>query len=179
MVHFVAFLRGINVGGHTAKKETLQQAFKELGFLNVDTYKQSGNVVFDTPNTDEVALAVEIEEKLKTTLGFNVPVFLRTIPELNTIIKADRFKGQNAEGTSFLVTFLKSPVSTLPLELPATIPKSSAQVISMHDREVFSVTHGGGEGAQPNPYIEKTLKTKTTTRNLNIIQEIMVKYGRL
>jgi uncharacterized protein (DUF1697 family) len=177
MAHFVAFLRGINVGGHTAKKETLQQAFNELGFSNVATYKQSGNVVFDTPNSDEVTLAGEIEEKLKTTLGFDVPVFLRTIPELNAIIKADQFKGQNNEGSSFLVTFLKSPVSTFPLQLPTTIPKSSAQVISMHNREVFSVTHGGGEGALPNPYIEKTLKTKTTTRNLNIIQEIMVKYG--
>jgi uncharacterized protein (DUF1697 family) len=176
MAHFVAFLRGINVGGHTAKKETLQQAFKELGFSNVATYKQSGNVVFHTPNTDEEDLPAKIEEKLKNTLGFDVPVFLRTIPELKAIVAADHFKGQSTEGSSFLITFLNSKILTFPMKLPATIPKSQAQVIAAADREVFSVTYGGGEGALPNPYIEKTLKTKTTTRNLNIIKEIAVKY---
>ncbi len=176
MARFVAFLRGINVGGHTAKKETLQQAFKELGFSNVETFKQSGNIVFDTSCSDEEALAVKIEEKLKRTLGFDAPVFLRTIPELKAIVAADYFKGQTTEGSSFLITFLKSKIVTFPLKLPATIPKSQAQVIAAADREIFSVTYGGGEGALPNPYIEKTLKTKTTTRNQNIIREISEKW---
>jgi uncharacterized protein (DUF1697 family) len=177
MAHFVAFLRGINVGGHTAKKETLQQVFTEIGYSNVATYKQSGNVVFDTLNANEEALTSKIEEKLKITLGFDVPVFLRTIPELKSIIAADHFKGQSTEGSSFLVTFLKSNIRSFPVKLPATIPKSQAQVIAAFNREVFSVTNGGGEGALPNPYIEKTLKTKTTTRNQNIVKEITEKFG--
>jgi uncharacterized protein (DUF1697 family) len=178
MAHFVAFLRGINVGGHIAKKETLKQVFIELGFSNLATYKQSGNVVFDSQDADEQVLEAKIEYRLKSTLGFDVPVFLRTIPELNAIVAADHFKGQSIDGSSFLVTFLKSAVPTFPLHLPATIPKSLAQVISMHGREVFSVTYGGGEGALPNPFIEKTLKTKTTTRNQNIIKEIIEKFDR-
>jgi uncharacterized protein (DUF1697 family) len=176
MKHFVAFLRGINVGGHTAKKETLQKAFIELGFSNVVTYKQSGNIFFDSPNVEEEALATKIEDKLKSTLGFDVPVFLRTIPELKAVIAADHFKGESIEGSSFLITFLKS-AHTFPLPLPATIPKSRAQIIAADCREVFSVTFGGGEGALPNPYIEKTLKNKTTTRNINIIKEITEKYS--
>jgi len=176
MIRFVAFLRGINVGGHIAKKETLQQAFTELGFSNVSTYKQSGNVVFDSQDADELVLAAKIEDKLKTTLGFDAPVFLRTIPELNAIVATNHFKGQSTDDSSFLVTFLKSAVPTFPLQLPATIPKSHAQIIASASREVFSVTYGGGEGALPNPYIEKTLKTKTTTRNLNIVKEITEKF---
>jgi uncharacterized protein (DUF1697 family) len=177
MKNFVVFLRGINVGGHTAKKETLQQAFTEIGFSNVATYKQTGNIFFETQNVEEEALTTKIEEKLKSTLGFDVPVFLRTIPELKALMAADHFKGQSTEGSSFLITFLKC-AHTFPLPLPATIPKSHAQIIAAHDREVFSVTYGGGEGALPNPYIEKTLKTKTTTRNQNIIKEITEKWNR-
>jgi len=111
-------------------------------------------------------------------LGFDVPVFLRTIPELNAIVEGDHFKGQSSEGSSFLITFLKKAVAAFPLQLPATIPKSRAQIISVYSREVFSVTYGGGEGALPNPYIEKILKTKTTTRNQNIIKEVTEKFGK-
>jgi uncharacterized protein (DUF1697 family) len=178
MVRFVTFLRGINVGGHTAKKETLLRAFNELGFSNVDTYKQSGNVVFDSKDTDKAALSAKIEDKLKTTLGFDVPVFLRTIAELKALVVADHFKGLRTDGSSFLVTFLKSAVPPFPLQLPTTIPKSNAKVISAIGNEVFSVTFGGGEGALPNPFIEKTLRTKTTTRNQNIIKEIAEKFDR-
>jgi uncharacterized protein (DUF1697 family) len=176
MVRIVAFLRGINVGGRTVKKEILQETFTALGFGNVSTYKQSGNVVFDTKNADEKDQTAKIEDKLKETLGYDVPVFLRTIPELKAIIASEPFKGQSTEGSSFLVTFLKS-ATTFPVSLPTKIPKSNAQVISTHGSEVFSVTYGGGEGALPNPYIEKTLKTKTTTRNQNIIKEITEKYS--
>jgi uncharacterized protein (DUF1697 family) len=176
MTRFVAFLRGINVGGRIVKKEALREVFAALGFCNVTTYRQSGNVVFDAQNADEQALMAKIEDKLKSTLGFEVTVFLRTITELKAIVAAELFKGQSTAGSSFLVTFLKNP-AVFPIAVPAKIPKSKAQVISARDREVFSVTYGGGEGALPNPYIEKTLKTKTTTRNQNVIKEIIEKYG--
>ncbi len=72
---------------------------------------------------------------------------------------------------------LQSGTFTFPFQLPATIPKSTAQVILAKGTEVFSVTHGGGEGALPNQFIESKLKVKATTRNLNIIREIIEKYG--
>ena len=83
---FVAFLRGINVGGHIAKKDTLQNAFTSLGFQNVATYKQSGNVIFETKDTNPQEIKTKIEGCLKATLGFEVPVFLRTIPQLKEIL---------------------------------------------------------------------------------------------
>ena len=106
-----------------------------------------------------------------------MPVFLRTIPQLKEILTDDPFKNQSSEDASFLVTFLNAPPMAFPLSLPTTIPKSAAQIIAIKDTEVFSVTHGGGEGALPNPFVEKTLKTKATTRNLNIIREIVEKYS--
>ena len=54
MVQLVAFLRGINVGGHIVKKEKLQETFVSLGLQKVSTYKQSGNVVFES-DKDSIA----------------------------------------------------------------------------------------------------------------------------
>ena len=173
---FVAFLRGINIGGHTVVKEKLKEIFASMGFVNVSTYKQSGNVIFQTDLQDQTQITSKIQQQLRSGLGFEVPVFLRTLPQLRAIVELDPFKNQSGEGTSFLVTFLPYEPSTFPLPLPITIPKSTAQIISEKGTEVFSITHGGGEGALPNPYLESKLKVKTTTRNLNIIREIAEKY---
>jgi uncharacterized protein (DUF1697 family) len=174
---FVAFLRGINVGGHLVVKEKLKEVFTSLGFQNISTYKQSGNVIFDTDVSSPAELKVKIEEKLKADLGFEVAVSVRTPAQLKKIIEQEPFKSQINEGTSFLVTLLPKQLSPFPLQLPLTIPKSTAQVISAKNTEVFSITHGGGEGALPNPFLESKLKLKATTRNLNIIREIAEKYN--
>jgi uncharacterized protein (DUF1697 family) len=176
MPHFVAFLRGINVGGHIVVKEKLQEAFSYLGFQNVSTFRQSGNVVFETNETNIEDIKTKIEDKLRKMLGFDVAVFVRTIPRLNYIINLDPFKGQDKQSTSFLVTLLPKTPSKFALQLPLTIPKSTAQIISSKGTEVFSVTHGGGEGALPNPFIESKLKVKTTTRNINVIKEMVEKF---
>jgi uncharacterized protein (DUF1697 family) len=174
---FVAFLRGINVGGHIVVKEKLQEVFASMRFQNVSTYKQSGNVIFEANSADPREIKSKIEEKLRSSLGFEVAVLIRTVTQLKSIIDLDLFKDQSREGTSFLVTFLPTTVSPFPLQLPLTIPKSTAKVISSEGAEVFSVTHGGGEGALPNPFLESKLKIKVTTRNMNIIREIVEKYS--
>ena len=177
MTLFIVFLRGINVGGHSVKKNTLQETFTSLGFQNVSTYRQSGNVIFEESSENVEEIKKKIEIKLKVALGYDVAVFVRTITQLKNIIKSEPFKGtQNKENTSFLVTFLASTPSEF-LESPAIIPKSTAEVISSKNTEVFSETHGSGEGALPNPFIESKLKVKATTRNMNIIREIVEKYG--
>jgi uncharacterized protein (DUF1697 family) len=179
MERFVAFLRGINVGGRTVVKEKLKEPFNSLGFHNVSTFKQSGNVIFET----EIVHPKEIEDKIKANLckllGYEVSVFVRTFPQLKSIIEQNAFKNQEKEGTSFLVTFLTVVPVYFPLHLPLTIPKSTAQVISTNGTEVFSVTHGGGEGALPNPFLESKLKVKATTRNINTIREIVEKYDSI
>ena len=179
MPPFVAFLRGINVGGHIVKKEQLQEVFASLGFANVLTFKQSGNVIFDTGSVNLEETRRVVEEELCKTLGYEVAVFVRTIAQLNCIIDLDPFKDQDKTGASFLVTLLANPPpAAFSSQLPLTIPKSKAQVISAKGTEIFSVTHGGGEGALPNPFVESKLKVKATTRNLNVIKEIVEKFSK-
>jgi uncharacterized protein (DUF1697 family) len=177
MLLFVALLRGINVAGHFVKKEKLQEAFNSLGFKNVSTFKQSGNVIFETAANNPEGLKNKIEAKLRSMLGYDVTVLLRTMEQLKDIVDLKPFEGQNREGSSFLVTILPAAVDKFPFQLPMTIPKSTAQVISARAAEIFIVTHGSGEGALPNPFIESKLKLKATTRNMNVIAEIVKRYG--
>jgi uncharacterized protein (DUF1697 family) len=177
MTRFVAFLRGINVGGHIVKKAQLQEAFAGLGFRDVRTYRVSGNIIFESDKTNIEEVKSNIEQKIGSSLGYEVAVFIRTVEQLKTIISFDFYEDCGREGASFLVTLLPTTLQTFPLQLPLTIPKSTAQVVAFRGSEVYSVTHGGGEGALPNPFVESTLKLKATTRNLNVIGEIVEKYG--
>jgi uncharacterized protein (DUF1697 family) len=176
VTRYVAFLRGINVGGRVVKKDRLREAFAGLGFQDAETFRQSGNVVFET-GLPRAELAAKIEGALGKALGYEVAVLVRAVDDLARVVELDPFKGIGEEGASFLVTMLPAPVDRFPLSLPATIPKSTAQVISAKGSEVFSVTHGGGEGALPNPFIESRLKVKATTRNMNVIREVVERFG--
>ena len=69
MARFVAFLRGINVGGHIVKKEKLQEVFISSGFQNVVTYKQSGNVIFETSMANIEEIKSKLEAKLTKHAG--------------------------------------------------------------------------------------------------------------
>ena len=173
---YVVFLRGINVGGRTVTKERLRGAFCSLGFRNVSTYKQSGNVIFETDTEDSAAIRTKVEVKLRDLLGYDVAAFVRTAEELKQIINAEPFKSQKEENASFLITFLPAALSKFPMQLPTTIPKSIAQIISAKETEIFIVTHGGGEGGLPNPFLEAKLKVRLTTRSWNVIREIVEKH---
>jgi uncharacterized protein (DUF1697 family) len=174
---YVAFLRGINVGGRVVKKETLEKIFTSLGFRKVFTYRQSGNVIFEANEEDTDEVEAGIEKKLLEVLGSEVKVFIRTHSQLKAMIDSEPFKGQKGEDSSFLVTFLKSAPENFALTLPLTIPKSTALIASAKDAEVFSVTHGDGEGALPNPFLEKSLNVTATTRNFNTIRGIVRRIG--
>jgi uncharacterized protein (DUF1697 family) len=171
MTRYVAFLRGINVGGHnTIKKESLQEAFTALGFKAVATFKQSGNIIFETDIQDPEAIRKAIQQKLNQLLSGSTTVFLRTVPQLEEILTSNPFKSAAEEGASYWVTFMsnKQPSSSVPIK----IPKSTAEITLIRDFEAYNVTRGHGDGGKPNPYIESKFKTQATTRNLNIIKEI-------
>ena len=170
---FVVFLRAINVGGHVVMKATLQEAFVALGFRNVTTYKQTGNIIFESPVADPEIIKVQVREKLRVVLGYEVGVFVCTTARLKQIVESEPFKGKAEEGVSFLVTFLEKSRVKFPLKLPVMIPNSTAEIFSASGSEVFSIARGHGDGGKPNPFIESKLKMQATTRNWNVISEIV------
>ena len=83
MTVFISLLRGINVGGHKRIAMTdLVQLCTSLGFDNVRTYLQSGNVLFGSPERDPGRLSAMISENISAKFGFSVNVILRTSDEL-------------------------------------------------------------------------------------------------
>jgi uncharacterized protein (DUF1697 family) len=176
LTQFVAFLRAVNVGGYNkVKKETLQNAFVSMGFHCVSVYKQSGNVIFEVAVPRET-VENKIHDELGKLLGINVTVFVRTMSQLNYIVESSPFKNVRNDGASFMVTFMsvKAPSDIV---LPSKIPNSTAEVLLIRDQEAYSITRGHGDGGKPNPFIESKFKTLATTRNLNIIKEIINKYS--
>ena len=170
----IAFLRGINVGGHKIiKMEELQRIFSSFGFNNVRTYIQSGNVVFDADYDDSGKLLGKIEKGLFSSLGYEVDVCLRTTAEIGEIIASDPFgKYKKEPDSKFYVAFLKEkpPVIT---GLPLYSPKKDMEIFRVSGREAYIVSRKI-EGAYgfPNNYLEHTLGSAATTRNWNTVCKI-------
>ena len=105
---YIALLRGINLGGHKiVKMDRLRKTFEELGFADVKTYIQSGNVVFKAPAQTPAKLAKRIEEKILGQFGFPVPVVVKTAVEIGEVISSNPLlKEKGIDPTRLHVTFL-------------------------------------------------------------------------
>ena len=111
MTKYIAFLRAINVGGHTVKMDRLREIFEEMGLTNVETFIASGNVIFKTSSKNMDALAKEIEKGLKDSLGFEVATFIRSDSELAHIADYKPFpKFQMDSAAALNVAFLYEPL---------------------------------------------------------------------
>src|SRR4051812_9425679 len=89
---YVAFLPGINVGGHRiVKMDALTRAFEKAGMKKVKTILASGNVLFETSDPDPVAVCASIEAGLEKSLGHPVGVVLRTLAQIEKLAKKDPF----------------------------------------------------------------------------------------
>jgi uncharacterized protein (DUF1697 family) len=88
---YVAFLRGMNLGGRRIRNEELGAELEVLGFADVACFRASGNVVFASEEGDEATLAAHIEAGLGEALGYAVPVFLRGAAELREIAAREPF----------------------------------------------------------------------------------------
>src|SRR2546423_13547575 len=84
-LRLIAFLRAINVGGHTVKMEELRRLFEALGLASVETFIASGNVIFEAPGEKMQALEKRIERHLRESLGYEVATFIRSASELTEI----------------------------------------------------------------------------------------------
>jgi len=111
---FLALLRGINVGGNNIiKMVDLKTCFEEMGFINVVTYIQSGNVLFDSNETDQLKLIQQIEKTLSERFNYNSKVVLLSQQDLIQLIN-DAPVGFGAFPDEFRydVIFLKKPLTS-------------------------------------------------------------------
>lgn len=176
MTRYVAFLRGINVGGKKPiKMKELAAVISAAGFKNVRTYIASGNVIFENSAKDPRRIAKNLENELLKSFGHEIKVIVRTIDELKAIIKRNPFKKEKPSADEMLfVTFLASPSATKP-KLPLKSATEKMEVIAFTDSAAFIVAHRKKTGwfGFPHTFAEKQFGVPTTTRNWTTVVKIV------
>ena len=112
--NYIALLRGVNVGGsNIIKMERLKQCFVDMGFTDVKTYIQSGNIIFSTKDNDKLKLAEIIENQLLKTFSSDIKTAIFTSEELKeTVENAPEKFGSEPEKFRYDVWFLLHPITT-------------------------------------------------------------------
>jgi uncharacterized protein (DUF1697 family) len=170
---YVAFLRAINVGGHAIiKMADLKKMFESTGLENVQTYIQSGNVIFESEE-DEDALVKQIERQLEKAAEYKIHVFVRTLREVQSIAEKSPFSPK-AEEMAY-VTFLSKKPDKKSQEGLLSF-KSEADDFAFKGRELYNLRRDREKSIFSGNFVEKTLKMPSTTRNLNTISKIAEKY---
>ncbi|MFL7869204.1 MAG: DUF1697 domain-containing protein [Anaerolineales bacterium] len=164
MQTYISMLRGINVSGQKKiRMADLKSMYETLGFGNIQTYVQSGNVVFESNEEDLAKLRQSIEAQIEGTFGFSVPVLIRTADDFKRIIENHPFKDE--EAIRVLVTFLYEHPEQSKLDELSDY-KDKVDHFEIGEQEIFLFCPGGyGKTKLSNTFFEKKLELIATTRN--------------
>ena len=179
MMTYIAMLRGINVGrGKMVKMERLRTLFAGLGFGEVKTYVQSGNVVFQSERKSPAELTRTIEAKIQRDFGFAVPVLVKTSKELARIVhKNPLLRVKGIDVSKLHVTFLSDAppkTATKVLEDLAT----TRERFRILNREIYLYCPDGyGNSKLTNNTIEKKFSLVATTRNWRTVSALLEMAG--
>jgi len=173
---YISILRGINVSGQKKiKMADLQLLFESLGFENVVTYIQSGNVIFDSTAKNNIDLRLIIEKAIKKKYKFHVPVIIRTKTEFEKVIKNLPFNSIDLErdGTIVLVTFLAEKPSKVKQTEILQYVKSPEKLV-LNNKEVYLYCPNGyGKSKLSNNFIGNKLCVEATTRNWKSVHKLV------
>jgi uncharacterized protein (DUF1697 family) len=175
MKRYAAFLRSINVGGHTVKMDFLRRLFESMEFSNVETFLASGNVIFESAVTDAHNLEKKIEDKLAETLGYKVATFIRSITELAEIADYRPLK-ESALDASLYIAFVSGPVND-EVERKLMSFETETDNFRVHNREIYWLCRTKfSESTFSGALLEKVLGAPATIRNANTARKMAAKY---
>ena len=174
MTTYISILRGINVSGHKlVKMDALRKLYENLGFLNVTTYVQSGNVIFTSNDIELHEIERKISQQIEKEFGFEVPIIALTADKLKSVIENNPFLKDSDKDHAFLhVTFL----SSIPDHYDAKAienKKQEGEDVSFSDNAVYlHCPNGYGRTKLTNNFLEAKLKVGATTRNWKTTNEL-------
>jgi uncharacterized protein (DUF1697 family) len=178
MPRYVAFLRGVNVGGaRSVKMEVLRGLFERLGFTNVSTFIASGNVIFETPLRDSELLEGQIEVELLGALQYEITPFVRTGSELGRIVAFPAFPESSVGPRDELgIIFLSTPPGARVRQRLET-KRSEMEQFRAGGREIYWLRHRTADGMfYSTLLVEKVLDHPFTIRSLRTVQKIADKF---
>ncbi|PKQ43679.1 DUF1697 domain-containing protein [Confluentibacter flavum] len=177
MKTYIALLRGINVGGHKkVPMATLRELLTTSGLKQVQTYIQSGNVIFKSQEE-----AHELEETIKKSIldyfGFEVFVIIKTPNELQTILNDCPFPKDKME-KSFFVILSKIPDTPLVKEVQQ-LTYENEEIIIKKDALYFYCSTGYGQSKFNMNTFERKLNVIGTSRNYNTMVKLLSLSGEI
>ena len=171
-MRYVALLRGVNVGGkNKLPMKDLAALFAAAACTEVETYIQSGNVVFEAPRGAESRLPALLGRELDRRFGLKVPVVMRTAAELRDVVVGCPVTGHELEHLH--VAFLADRpdarrVATLDPE------RSPPDTFRVRGREIYlHLPNGVARTRLTNAYLDATLATTSTLRNWRTVQKLL------
>lgn len=172
-MRYVALLRGINVGGNTmVKMEELRKTFEALGFENVVSYINSGNLAFDAKKSSEPSLVRKLEKAIEADFGKPVKVVVRSQPDIERILSNNPYEGEYSSHKEMHVLFLNEE---MPGEKTAQLRTFAPDVerFTVSGREIYChLPMGVADSVMGRGLFEKKLKVTVTARNWRTVEKL-------
>lgn len=178
MERYVAFLRGMNLGGRRIKNEELRAHFEDMGLAEVATFRASGNVVFATGSGElEVELAARVEAGLDARLGYDVPVFLRSAAEVAAIAAHRPFDPalvDSSKGKLQVSLLQEKPAAAVRRKVLALA--GDDDLLAIEGRELYWLPSGGILDSALDLKAIEALLGVDTRRTIGTIEQIAAKH---
>jgi uncharacterized protein (DUF1697 family) len=171
---YVALLRGINVSGkNKLPMDDLRRIFEDAGCRDVETYIQSGNVVFAASDARARRAPHLVREAIAGGFGHHVPVVLRSAAELRKAFRANPFLAEGPELKALHVAFLQEKPTTK--QIGSLDPdRSPPDRFAVRGREVYlCLPNGVARSKLTNLYFDSRLGTTSTVRNWKTVTRLV------
>lgn len=178
MPKHIAFLKAINVGGHTIKMSDLKILFEKMGFEDVETFIASGNVVFESKIKNVDSIKKKIENDLEKSLGYKVATFIRSTKELKEISEHKPFKESDlANKQKYLyIGFLEEQPDKESLK-KVLVLSDEANEFHFNNKELYWLCRKNfSDSGISGKTLEKALGMETTIRNSTTIRKMVLKF---
>jgi uncharacterized protein (DUF1697 family) len=176
----VALLRGINVGGkNRLAMATLRRMFEDAGAREVETYIQSGNVVFAAPSKLTARITDEVRRAIAGELGLDIPLVLRSAAELLEIAGDEHpFATEVTDAKLLMVGFLDRKPSAAKLATFDPRARSPGDHVELRGREVYlAFPNGSGRSKLDATWLDRNLGVTSTWRNWLTVQKLATMVG--
>jgi uncharacterized protein (DUF1697 family) len=173
---YISLLRGINMTGHNSlRMNDLSDMYKDMGFTDAETYIQSGNVIFSTGSeVPATVISLRIETAILDRFNYKVPVMIRTITEMKSLVSANPFlQEENFDPAKMAVIFLHEECKISQIREVADI-NYPPDKFKISGREIFLLCPNGfGRTKLYTNFFEKKMGVTGTARNWKTINTII------
>lgn len=173
MTKFIPLFRGINVSGQKQiKMSTLKLLFEELRFDNVETYIQSGNVIFSAREKSIKKLEDKISSAIKSKFGFDVQITVLTPEAIGHVIQSNPFLKKKKDTDELYVIFISDFPSIENVKKLEELNYSPEEYVIDRKFIYLFVPNGYGKAKLNNNFFENKLKVFATTRNWKTVNKL-------